>query len=356
MKLLIISDAWHPQVNGVVRTYENFSDELVAMGHDVKIIGPSDFKLRVPLPGYSEIELALFPYRALKKMIEAYQPDFIHIATEGPLGCAARRYCKRKKVGFTSSYHTQFPDYIAKRLARPFAFFKPLYRAFYKMHFKLAKDFIKRFHDRADAMMIATQSLEDELKSWGLKTPMFRVTRGVHMEVFSPLAAGEAGLFDDLPGPVALYVGRVAIEKNIEAFLDMAWEGSKVIVGAGPAMEELQEKYPNAIFVGKKEGAELGKHYASADLFVFPSKTDTFGIVLIEALACGLPVAAYPVMGPIDLITDDRLGALDDNLAIAAQKALKSPASAQDRAAFTQDTYSWRAATQQFLSAIHVSR
>lgn len=349
MKLLIISDAWHPQVNGVVRTYENFCTELSKMGHDVQVIGPSDFAWRMPLPGYQEIELVLFPYRSLCKMIDACNPDAIHIATEGPLGCAARRYCIRRNKGFTSSYHTQFPDYIAKRLAKPFCHF---YNFVYQSIYKAAKSFIKKFHDKADSMMIATQSLEDELKSWGIQTPMHRVTRGVHMDIFSPLSDPKENIFHDLDGPVALYVGRVAIEKNIEAFLNMEWNGSKVVVGSGPALDELQEKYPDTVFAGKKTGKALALHYASADLFVFPSKTDTFGIVLIEALACGLPVAAYPVMGPIDIITDDRLGALHNDLSLAAKEAMQSSYSREERAQHVKKNYSWTEATKQFLHAI----
>lgn len=338
MKILIISDAWLPQVNGVVRTYEHLNEELRKRGHQVDVIGPSDFPVRVPMPGYPEIKLALGAYRQLKTMIDEYAPDHIHIATEGPLGWAARKYCLRHACNFTSSYHTQFPDYVAKRLARRLPFL------FSHVH-EMAKRFVRHFHKPAGAMLIATQSLEDELRSWKFEAPIFRLTRGVHTDLFYP---GEKTLFNDLPRPVALCVGRVAIEKNLEAFLEMDWHGSKVIVGDGPSMSELQRKYPDAIFVGTKEGEELAAHYRSADIFVFPSRTDTFGIVLIEALASGLPVAAYNVMGPKDIITEPFLGVLHENdLGWAARKALES-GTPEERSQYVKKVFTWENAARQF--------
>ena len=344
MKLLIISDAWHPQINGVVRTYEYLAEEIEKAGHTVKVIGPADFKRTISMPGYSEIKLALWPYKALERMIDAYKPSAIHIATEGPLGNAARKYCLRHDRLFTTSFHTHFPDYIAKRAAKICPL---LYKPFHAM----AKSFIRRFHAPASAMMIATQSLEDELRSWDFKTPISRLTRGVNLSQFFP---GEKTLFNDLPRPISIYVGRVAIEKNIEKFLEMQWEGSKVIVGDGPSMQELKDKYPDAVFVGPKVGEELAAHYRSADLFVFPSKTDTFGIVLIEALASGLPVAAYDVTGPKDIITEDFLGTLtqDEDLSQAAAKAIKAPGSAQKRADHVKNYYTWETAADQFLTTV----
>ncbi len=338
MKLLIISDAWHPQVNGVVRTYEYLAEELAKKGHEVRVIGPADFALKIPTPGYAEIELALFPYRALKRMINAYAPENIHIATEGPLGWAARRYCLKHAHGFTTSYHTHFPDYAAKRAGKALPFlYKPVHR--------LCKNMIRRFHAPATAMMIATQSLEDELKDWGFETPMHRLTRGVNLDLFYP---GEKTLFHDLPGPVALYVGRVAVEKSIEDFLAMEWPGSKIIVGHGPSLEELKQKYPDAHFAGKKEGEDLAAHYRSADLFVFPSRTDTFGIVLIEALASGLPVAGYNVTGPKDIITEDFQGALHEhNLRIACDSALKN-GTPEMRTEHVKRLYTWENAAAQY--------
>ncbi|MCB1532147.1 MAG: glycosyltransferase family 1 protein [Alphaproteobacteria bacterium] len=343
MKILIISDAWHPQVNGVVRTYEYICEELERAGHQTHVIGPADFPRRIPMPGYDEIKLALAPYRRLKKLVEDFAPDYIHIATEGPLGWAGRKYCMQHGIEFTTSYHTHFPDYTAKRLSRFLPFlYKPVHG--------ISKAIVRHFHKEAQAMFIATQSLEDELKSWGFRTPMIRLTRGVNFDLFHP---GKKTLFDDLQKPVALYVGRVAIEKNIEDFLRMEWEGSKVIVGDGPSREELAAQYPDAHFVGVKTGEELGAHYRSADLFVFPSRTDTFGMVLVEALASGIPVAAYNVTGPKDIITEPILGALEEtDLAAAAQKALQAPGSAEERTEYVRTHYSWEAVGKQFENGI----
>lgn len=340
VKVLIVSDAWHPQVNGVVRTYEHISEELEAMGCDVKVIGPADFPKTYPMPGYDEIRLVPFPAARLAKMIEAFAPNHIHAAAEGPLGWATRKYCLRRSRPFTTTYHTQFPDYTAKRVAKILPFL-------YKPAHALAKKFIKAFHGPSHCMMVATQSLEDELKSWDFKVPMHRMTRGVNIDIFFP---GEKNLFETLKRPVALYVGRVAIEKNLEAFLEMPWEGSKIIVGDGPSMEALKQKHPEAHFVGKKVGHELADHYRSADVFVFPSKTDTFGIVLIEALACGLPIAGYDVIGPRDIVTAPFLGAVGDDLAEVSLKALES-GSAQERFEHVREKYTWRLAALQFMEA-----
>jgi len=340
MKILIISDAWLPQVNGVVRTYEHLRDELEAIGHQVRVIGPSEFPFRIPMPGYSEIQLALFPYYKLKKKIMEFDPTFIHVATEGPLGWAGRHYCVTNNVDYTSSYHTHFPDYVAKRVKKILPFMAEFAR-------KMAIRNVKYFHTPARSMMIATQSLEDELNGWGFETPKHRLTRGVSLDIFHP---GEKNLFQDLNRPVALYVGRVAIEKSIHKFLEMPWEGSKVVVGHGPSEDYFKKRYPDAHFVGKKFGKDLADHYRSSDVFVFPSKTDTFGIVLIEALACGLPVAAYDVTGPKDIITDKTLGVLGEDLADAAQEAMKH-GTAQDRFEHVEEHYTWQKAAQQFLHA-----
>ncbi len=342
MKLLIISDAWHPQVNGVVRTYEHLEKHLMDKGHTVKVIGPADFKYTIPMPGYSEIKLALFPYGRIAKIIEEFEPDWLHIATEGPLGWAARKYCLRNNRDFTTSYHTHFPDYVAKRVGRFLPFL-------YRPSHELAKRHVRRFHAPARAMMIATQSLEDELKSWGFKPKMKRLTRGADLSLFTP---GPKTLFQNLPGPVALYVGRVAVEKNLDDFLNMEWTGTKVIVGDGPCREELQKAYPDAHFAGTKLGAELAEHYRSADLFVFPSRTDTFGMVLVEALACGLPVAAYNVTGPKDIITEPFLGALHEtDLAWASRKAMEN-GTAEERARHVREYFTWEAAGEQFERAL----
>lgn len=341
MKLLIVSDAWQPQVNGVVRTYEHICAELISRGHEVKVIGPSDF-FSIPMPGYSEIRLAMFPYRKLRKMINDFAPDRIHIPVEGPLGAAARLYCKRRKIKFTTSYHTHFPDYVAKRVT----WLPKRLRRYVR---SMAIAMIRRFHKKSSGMMVATQSLEDELLGWGFKTPICRLLRGAKLDVFYP---GKKTLFQDLPKPIMLFVGRVAIEKNLEAFLDLDVPGTKVVVGEGPSKEKLIKKYPNAIFPGKKIGAELAEHYRSSDLFVFPSKTDTFGIVLIEALASGVPVAAYNVTGPKDIIVEDYLGVLDDDLKTAVEKATNLP-HPEKRVAHVKEFYTWESVAERFESYLN---
>lgn len=350
MKILIISDAWLPQINGVVRTYECMIPELESMGHQVRVIGPSDFKLTIPCPSYSEIKLALFAYRPLKRLIQEYAPDTIHVATEGPLGMAAQKYCRRHGMPFSTSYHTQFPDYVRARIEK---IFKPLATFSYKLCIKK----IVKFHSAAQSVLVTTQSMKDQLIDWGVTAPINLFTRGVDQAIFN--TSKTPNLFKDLPKPIALYVGRVAIEKNIDAFLQMPWEGSKVIVGAGPEIERLQKQYPDAVFTGKKTGHDLAAHYQSADAFVFPSKTDTFGMVLIEALSCGLPLAAYPVTGPKDIVTPPLLGALNDNLSIAAQQILEQNIPDGDknkikREKYVKMRYTWRLAAEQFIAACPV--
>ena len=341
MKILIISDAWHPQINGVVRTYEHLSEELIKIGHDVKVIGPRDFPWRIPTPGYPEIKLAILPYNRLKRMIEEYKPDHIHLSTEGPLGVAGRKYCLKQNRPFTTSYHTQFPDYVAKRIAKFLPFL-------YKPTHALALNIVRNFHSKSSAMMVATQSLEDTLIEWGFKNPIHRLTRGADLNLFQP---GEKTKYKDLKKPVAVYVGRVAIEKSIEDFLSMEWKGSKVVVGHGPSEEELKQQYPDAVFVGKKTGEDLAAHYRSADVFVLPSRTDTFGMVLVEALASGLPVAAYDVTGPKDIITEDYLGVLDEDLGKAAKQAIKQ-GTPEQRAKHVKNYYTWENVARQYEDAL----
>ena len=341
MKILVISDAWYPQLNGVVRTYEHLMEELQKLGHTMEVIGPRDFPMRVPTPGYPEIKLAVLPYRRLKKLIEEKNADKIHVSTEGPLGLAGRKYCLKHNIPFSTSYHTQFPDYIAKRIAKFLPFlYNPVRNA--------AIGHMRKFHAPSSAMMVATQSLEDTLLEWGFKNPIHRLTRGAKIDIFKP---GKKTKFQDLKGPVALYVGRVAIEKSVEDFLEMEWEGSKVVVGDGPAREELEEKHPDAHFLGVKTGEDLGEHYRSADVFVFPSTTDTFGMVLIEALAAGTPVAAYDVTGPKDIIDQDFLGVLDSDLGKAAKLALNCGTSKQ-RAEHAREHYTWEKVARQYLDAL----
>lgn len=345
MKLVIVTDAWHPQVNGVVRTYEHFVAQLLKRGHEVKIISPADFPYKVPLPGYREIDLTLFPYKHLARMIEDYAPDSIHIATEGPLGWSARRFCINNKRRFSTAYHTMFPDYIAKRAAR---FLPALYnpaRA-YGIHL------VKKFHNPASLMITTTPSITAILSGWGVTAPMVDIPRGVPLDDFKP----EGPLIDDailsnMKRPLALYVGRVAIEKNIEAFLDMDWPGSKIVIGHGPSLTHFKTLYPDVTFTGKITGPDLACWYRSADIFAFPSRTDTFGIVLIEALSCGLPVAALPEPGPRDIITAPFLGTLDTNLSIAAGKTLQTIGTKQQRHDHVAQHYTWDAFTDHVLQA-----
>lgn len=346
MKILIISDAWHPQVNGVVRTYEYLATYLKKYEHDVHVIGPADFPYTWPLPGYAEIKMALFPYKRLKHMIKDFAPDTIHIATEGTLGWAARRYCLKNGVKYTSCYHTHFPDYVAKRIAKILPFF-------YKPTHRITRAFVHKFHKPSSTLFLATNSLEHTLKSWGFSMPMARLLRGVDLSLFSTATQSTQIQHDK---PVALYVGRIAIEKNLEAFLDMNWTGTKVLVGDGPDLSMLKARYPDAVFTGKKTGQDLVEQYRAADIFVFPSKTDTFGIVLIEALAMGLPIAAYPVTGPVDIVTDNILGALHEDLSVAATKALELSADSDNtekRIEHVKSTYTWDAVARQFIDAVH---
>lgn len=330
MKVLIVTDAWFPQVNGVVRTLSTVRDELVAMGHAVEVISPDRF-LSLPCPTYPEIRLALLPGRKLRRLAEAFGPDAIHIATEGPLGWAARRWCLRRKLPFTTSFHTRFPEYVHARFRVPVSWGYAVMR---------------RFHRPSHGVMVATPSLRRELEARGFRN-LKRWTRGVDLDLFKPRPDR---LFGDKPGPIALFCGRVAVEKNIGAFLDMAWDGTKVVVGDGPQFDSLRKRHPDVVFTGYKTGEDLARHVGSADVFVFPSLTDTFGLVLLEAMACGVPVAAYPVTGPVDVVTDPRAGVLDDDLAAAARQALTlSREDCRARA----EAYSWRACAELFLQNLH---
>ncbi|CAK0772092.1 Glyco_trans_4-like_N domain-containing protein [Azospirillaceae bacterium] len=328
VNILIISDAWIPQVNGVVRTLRQIRHELEAMGKRVEIIGPDRFPT-VPMPTYPEIRLAVFCGRKLAHMIDAMAPEAIHVATEGPLGHAARRYCLKRGFPFTTAYHTRFPEYIRDRFPIPLAW---SYAA------------VRRFHCSATMMMVATATIEQDLVARGF-TNIGRWTRGVDTELFCPR---DKGFIADAR-PIAMYVGRVAVEKNIEAFLSMPWAGVKYVVGDGPQTAVLKERYPETRFVGAQHGEELAKYYAAADVFVFPSRTDTFGLVLLEALAAGVPVAAYPVAGPLDVVNDPEVACLDEDLGRAAQVALTlSPEKCRAYAL----KFSWRASTEQFLENI----
>ncbi len=307
MKIVIVTDAWEPQVNGVVNTLGQTRKHLQLIGHQVVMLTPEKFK-RVPCPSYSSIELAVLPYKKVAQFLRNANPDAIHIATEGPLGFAARRWCLRHKRAFTTSYHTQFPEYLRLRFPIPEW---------------LTYAWLKSFHRPASSTLVPTKSQQQRLQRKGF-AHVAVWGRGVDTDIFHP----DSSLDLDLPRPIYINVGRVSVEKNLHAFLALDLPGSKVIIGEGPDFDTLRAAYPDAHFLGPKYGADLAAHLAAADVFVFPSRTDTFGLVLLEAMACGLPIAAYPVTGPIDIIQAGTTGILDDNLAHAVHAALQLDRSA----------------------------
>ncbi len=330
MRITIVTDAWAPQVNGVVRTLERTQAELETMGHEVSVIAPHLFR-SIPCPTYPEIRLAVARPGSVAEAIERSWPDAIHISTEGPLGLAARRWCRRKGLAFTTAYHTQFPDYLAKRTGLPAIWF---WR------------YISWFHAAAAATLVATPSIADQLMVHGVDRLRYW-SRGVDLAHFRPDGPTHPAMAG-LARPIQLYVGRVAVEKNIDAFLASGSPGSKVVVGDGPALARLKSAYPDALFTGPLFGDALASAYRSADVFVFPSRTDTFGLVMIEALACGTPVAAFPVPGPADVL-DARSGVTSENLgdAITAALGLDRGACAQHAA-----TFSWSRSARQFVDAL----
>ncbi len=342
MRIAICTDAWHPQINGVVRSISTTVTHLLARGHEVELVTPSQFRT-MPMPGYGEIRLALAPRFGTRRTLSDFAPDIVHIATEGPIGWSARGWCLAHGVPFTSAFHTRFPDYAAVRTGLSAERFWPLMR---------------RFHAPSRAVLVSTPTLGAELASRGL--PHWKLwTRGIDHDLFRPGHAPlpELGAY---PDQVLLYVGRVAVEKNLPLFLDTAVPGHKVVVGDGPALEAMRKRYPEVTFLGALSGEALARAYCSADAFVFPSRTDTFGLVMIEALACGLPVAALPVPGPLDIIGAKgrgpagdlpmTIGALDEDLGQAIHKALRLDPLA---AAVAGAGYSWERATDQFLTALH---
>ncbi|WP_016747136.1 glycosyltransferase family 4 protein [Rhizorhabdus wittichii] len=330
MRIAIATDAWAPQVNGVVRTLQAVTAELGAMGHEVCVIAPDQF-LTVPCPSYPEIRLALTTQAGVGRRIAEFGAEAIHIATEGPIGLAARRHCLGRRLAFTTAYHTQFPDYVAERTGMPADWF---------WHY------IRWFHAPSAAVLASTPSVEAILDQRGVG-PVQRWGRGVDLALFRPDRAPHPA-FAALPRPIQLYVGRVAVEKNIEAFLACDTPGTKVVVGDGPARAALSRDYPEVRFLGALHGEELASAYAGANVFVFPSRTDTFGLVMIEALACGAPVAAYPVTGPIDILAPSS-AAMDDDLATAIGRALRCDRGA---AAAYGATFGWRRSAEQFLGAL----
>ena len=338
LRILIVTDAWKPQVNGVVRTLEYLACELVGMGHEVCYATPEGHPT-VPLPTYPEIRVALFPRSRLLKTFEEFSPDAIHVATEGPLGFAARAICRHKRWRFTTSFHTRFPEYVHARFP---AIPEPLVYAI-----------LRRFHAAAAVTMVATPSLKRDLETHGF-TNLALWSRGVDIEQYSPgRRMPVADFLPDAPRPLFLFVGRIAVEKNVEAFLKLDLPGTKLIVGEGPQRPELQARFAQARFLGQKTGDELAGIYASSDVFVFPSRTDTFGLVLLEALASGTPVAAYPVSGPIDVVGTAGIGALAENLGQAALQAL---AIQRDSCRRFAEANSWRASAEQFTNNLALTR
>lgn len=340
MKISVVTDAWHPQVNGVVRSLSMTVEQMRRLGHRIDVIEPQDFRT-IPCPTYGEIRLAIGCKKAVARRLDEFQPDRIHISTEGPIGWAARSWCLKHQRHFTTAFHTRFPDYVSIRTGIPKEWI-------WKM--------MRRFHGAAERTFTATATLAEELHAHGL-VRTHHWPRGVDLGQFNSRVPPHPA-FEGLPRPIMLNVGRVAVEKNIEAFLAVSVPGSKVVVGGGPALDRLKAQYPAVLFLGSKHGAELAACYTAADVFVFPSKTDTFGLVNIEALACGLPVAAFPVPGPMDILGPDSkgmhrnakvIGALSDELDLAIASALRASRKA---AAAEAQHYSWEACTERFLDGL----
>ena len=334
MRLLVATDAWHPQVNGVVRSLEHMAEAGPHLGCTPTLLTPRAFR-SVPLPFYPEIRLSLVTARGVAARWPDLAPTHVHIATEGPIGLATRRVCLARGQPFTTSYHTRFPEYLAARAPVPPAW---------------SYAWLRRFHGAASGTMVSTPSLERELAGRGFSNLM-RWTRGVDTELFRPRDEPVAALAG-LPRPLFLFVGRLAVEKNVAAFLGLDLPGTKVVVGDGPDRARLEALAPAARFLGTRTGEDLARIYAACDAFVFPSLTDTFGIVLLEALACGLPVAAYPVTGPLDVVGGTGAGVLDADLRAAALASLAIPREACRQEALR---YTWAESARQFYANIETA-
>lgn len=336
MKIALITDAWRPQINGVVTTLVELVDQLNAKGHVVEVIHPDLFKTR-PCPGYAGIDLAVKPYTQLARQLDTFEPDVIHVATEGPLGWAARKYCLNHDLPFTTAFHTRFPEVLKAALHIPLWLGYAIFR---------------HFHKPSSGVLVPTQGVMRLLDGWGFKN-LRSWTHGVDIQLFGYAEqAASHPVLDDLPRPIALYVGRVSYEKNIDSFLAMPWHGSKVVCGVGPLEKELKDKFHNVRWLGVLPRDELSRVYAAADVFTFPSRNETFGLVMLEAMACGTPVAAYPVDGPLEVLRIDpsfpnqrKGGVLHEDLAYASLEALKvnrAEARAQSL------TFSWDESTRLF--------
>jgi glycosyltransferase involved in cell wall biosynthesis len=326
LKLLLVTDAWLPQVNGVVTALRELHAGMLARGHEVIVIEPSAFR-RFKCPGYPEMELAWRPAAKVAVMVDEARADAIHIATEGPIGAAARRYCMRRKLAFTTAFHTRFPEILAKALHVPVAWGYAWFR---------------RFHAPAAAVMVPSEGMFGILQKYGFAN-LKQWSHGVDLALFEPGAPIEI----DLPRPIFLYVGRVSYEKNMEAFLSLDLPGSKLVYGVGPVLEKLQARFPDAHYRGVVERRELPGIYSAADVFVFPGRSETFGLVMLEAMACGTPVAAFPVPGPLDVLGDSDGGVLDADLRLAALAALKVP---RDRARARALKFDWHRVCDEFFS------
>ncbi|HRP35754.1 MAG TPA: glycosyltransferase family 1 protein [Gammaproteobacteria bacterium] len=324
MRIALVSDAWLPQTNGVVRTLRETTRCLEAGGHAVCTVTPTPF-MTLPCPTYPEIRLAAWPWRRVRRILDDFRPDAVHIATEGPIGLAGRHWCRDRGLTFTTSFHTRFPEYVRLRAPIPEGW---TWRV------------LRWFHDAAARTLVPTATQQSELAARGFRSPVVW-GRGVDTELFHPRRrTGLPG-----PGPHLVYLGRVAVEKNIGAFLALDVPGTKWVIGGGPALESFREAWPGVNFLGARHGVELASLLASGDVFVFPSRTDTFGIVLLEAMACGMPVAAYPVPGPADVVRHGETGVLDEDLAVAVRGALELDRGACRRQALEN---TWERATEQF--------
>lgn len=337
MKIAIVTDAWRPQTNGVVTTLSRTAQCLREFGHDVVLMTPEGLPT-IPCPTYPEIRLALFQSGRVSRWLDEERPDALHIATEGPLGLAARRAAIRRGLAFTTSYHTQFPQYLSAR---------------YPLPESVTYRWLRWFHSAATRTMVGTEHVRRELTGAGFQN-LVLWSRGVDTELFRPRADARAAAgLADVPRPILLFVGRVAVEKSVEDLLALDVAGTKVIVGDGPALAELRARYPSAIFTGYRYGEALATTVAAADVFVFPSRTDTFGLVMLEAMACGVPVAAYPVTGPIDVVRSGEVGVLHEDLGRAVEGAL---AISRERAREYALGFRWENATTQFLNNLADAR
>lgn len=336
MRILIVTDAWHPQVNGVVRTLEKVIEGMDALGHEIRLVTPEGY-CSLPMPSYPEIRLSLTAALPMRRTLIRHEPDAVHIATEGPLGIAARKACIQLGWPFSTSYHTRFPEYLNARIPVPVEW---------------TYAWLRRFHNSGCGCLVATKSIADELSRRGFRR-LVPWTRGVDHELFHPSRRNLAGELAGLARPIFLNVGRVSVEKNLDAFLELDLPGTKVVVGDGPDLLRLKAAHPKAVFTGVRIGLELAEIYASADVFVFPSLTDTFGNVIIEALASGLPVAAFPVPGPVDILTDPAAGVLDQDLGRACLAAAKLDGRAARKAS---RSYTWKNTTAIMLDLMQKNR